>query len=424
MGFFGDMLGGVLERREARNPLDDRWYSIGGNESASGLTVTTEGAMRIATYCSCIRVISQTVKQLPLLTYKRRSDGSRRRERDAEHWLYPLLHDAPNPEMSAATFKETLTAHVGYRGNGYARIEKGLNSRVRALWILDPDSISLKRDQDGVLFYEQHGNGLKALRLPVNEIFHIRGFSWNGLTGLTPISYMRDTLGLAAATHTHGAKFFANGARPGTLLKVPGKMAREDKESMVRDWNQKFMGSANAYKTAVLDDGIEAAPLEISHDDAQFLEVMKYTDTQICGLTGVPPHMIAILDNATFSNIEHQGIDFVKHTMGPWFTMWESEISRSLLTPKERGDHFSEFLVEGLMRGDAKSRYEAYRTARQWGWMNADEIRDLENMNPMPEGAGQVYLTPLNMVNAASLVGKEPEDPAPGLDATAKTPAE
>ncbi len=375
------------------------WFS-GGAQSASGVTVNERTALQSTAVFSCVRVLAETVASLPLPVYRRLSGGGK--ERATDHYLYPLLHDQPNTEMTSLEFRETLMGHLALWGNAYAQIERNAGLQVRALWPLRPDRMTVRRE-NGVLAYRyQPENGQDRVFRP-GQIMHIRGLSGDGIIGYSPIRMAREAIGLARATEEFGARFFGSGSNPGGVLQHPNKLTDKALENLRRSFEERHGGLANAHRPLILEEGMTWQQIGIPPEDAQFLETRKFQTNEIARIFRVPPHMIGDLERATFSNIEHQSIEFVVHTIVPWLRRWEQAMLRDLFTPAERREYFAEFLVDGLLRGDIQSRYQAYAIGRQNGWLSADDIRELENMNPLPDGQGRVYLVPLNMIPATDV---------------------
>jgi len=395
--------------RESRfHPSQDPpewWIRWTGAEVASGITVTPELSIQCIAVFACVRILSESVASLPLHLYRRRPD--RGKERAADHWLYPILHDLPNPEMTSFELREILMGHLALWGNAFAEIEYDGAGRVRSLWPLRPDRMRVRR-QNGELYYHYTlPNGGPEVVLPRSRIWHLRGFGYDGVVGYSPIALARQAVGLALATEEFGARFFGNGARPGIVLEHPGVLSDEAHRRLRESWEERHQGLSRAHRVAILEEGMKVHEVGIPPEDAQFLETRRFQVTEIARLYRIPPHMLADLERATFSNIEHQSLEFVIHTLRPWLVRWEQAIYRDLIPPQERGSLFAEFLVDGLLRGDIESRYRAYAVGRQNGWLSANDIRELENMNPIPEG-GDIYLVPLNMVPAASLQAPTP----------------
>ncbi|MBC7193875.1 phage portal protein, partial [Marinobacter sp.] len=353
---------------------------------------------------SAVDILSRTLASLPLTVYWRLQGGGK--ERAIDHPLYSILHDLPNPEMTSFELRQALMGHLALWGNAFAEIERDNAGRVVALWPLRPDRMTVKRDQQGLLYVYRIGTTEEEVALRQRNVMHIRGLSSDGIIGYSPIRMAREAIGLALATEEFGARFFGNGSRPGGVLQHPGKLSDEAARRLKKSWEEMHQGLTQAHRVAILEEGMTWQQVGIPPEDAQFLETRKFQVTEIARIFHIPPHMLADLERSTFSNIEHQGIEFVVHTMRPWLVCWEQAIKRDLFLPSERNIYFAEFLVDGLLRGDIKSRYEAYAVGRQNGWLSADDIRELENMNPLPDGQGKVYLVPLNMV-PASMVGTQ-----------------
>lgn len=406
MGIFS----GLFRSRD--KPVEDlttggRYLFLTGT-SNSGKRVTERSAMQITAVYSCVRILSEAVAGLPLHFYQYREDGGK--EKAVDHKLYSLLHDEPNPEMTSFIFRETLMTHLLLWGNAYSQIIRNGKGEVVALYPLMPDRMRVDRDGDGHIYYEYtvYDNDDAAGRIGTNEsgkiyrltphdVLHIPGLGFDGLVGYSPIAMAKNAIGLAIATEEYGSKFFANGAQPSGVLEHPGTL--KDPARVRESWQATYGGSGNAHKIAVLEEGMKYTPISINPQDAQFLETRKFQINEIARIFRVPPHMIGDLDRATFSNIEFQSIEFVKYTLDPWLVRWEQSMSRALLSENEKKRHFFKFNVDGLMRGDYKSRQEGYAIARQNGWMSANDIRGLEELDMISaEEGGDLYLVNGNMV--------------------------
>lgn len=368
--------------------------------TTTGITVTPESALRASAVFACVRVLAETVASLPLIVYRRLPRG---KERAPEFYLYPVLHDTPNPEMTSFTFRETLTAHVALWGNGYAEMQLDGAGRVVALWPLLPNRTAPERLSNGTLIYKTFVPGVGYRGLSSDRIFHVRGLGMNGTLGLSPIAQARNAVGLALATEEFGGRVFGNGSTPGVILKYPGNLTDEQYETAQASWQAAHGGLSNAHRVAILEGGIEAERLGMPNDDAQFLETRKFQVEEIARIFRVPQHLIGYLERSTNNNIEQQSLEFVIYTMLPWFARWEQEISRSMLLERERREYFAEFLIDSLLRGDTATRYEAYSAAIASGWMNRNEVREKENMNP-GDPALDRFLEPLNMTEVGGAV--------------------
>ena len=375
-------------------------FFLGG--STSGKAVTERSAMQMTAVYSCVRILAEAIAGLPLHLYTYKDDGGK--EKAIGHPLYLLLHDEPNPEMSSFVFRETLMTHLLLWGNAYAQIIRNGKGEVVALYPLMPNRMTVDRDSSGQLFYSYQMNNTDAptmkagtVILKPSDVLHIPGLGFDGLVGYSPIAMAKNAIGLAIATEEYGAKFFANGATPGGLLEYPGTV--KDPDRVRESWNKGFSGSQNAGKVAILEEGMKYTPISIAPEQAQFLETRKFQINEIARIFRVPPHMVGDLEKSSFSNIEQQSLEFVKYTLDPWVVRWEQSLSRALFTPEEKKRYFFKFNVEGLLRGDYQSRMNGYATARQNGWMSANDIRELENLDRIPaEDGGDLYLINGNML--------------------------
>lgn len=393
-----------LFRRKARDHPENRTvgsqYTFFMGGSSAGKSVTERSAMQMTAVYSCVRILAEAVAGLPLHFYKYNNDGSKSKAIDSN--LYHLLHDEPNPEMSSFVFRETLMTHLLLWGNAYAQIIRNGKGEVIALYPLMPNKMSVDRDENGVLYYtyqrsQEEGKESGIVTLSTRDVLHIPGLGFDGLVGYSPIAMAKNAIGLAIATEEYGAKFFANGAAPSGVLEHPGTI--KDPARLRENWNATFGGSANSGKVAVLEEGMKYTPISISPEQAQFLETRKFQINEIARIFRVPPHMVGDLEKSSFSNIEQQSLEFVKYTLDPWIIRWEQSLNRALLNVDEKKIYFFKFNVEGLLRGDYQSRMQGYATARQNGWMSANDIRELENLDKIPaESGGDLYLVNGNML--------------------------
>ena len=375
-------------------------FFMGG--TTSGKAVTERSAMQMTAVYSCVRILSEAVAGLPLHLYKYTDSGGKAMALD--HSLYRLLHDEPNPEMSSFVFRETLMTHLLLWGNAYAQIIRNGKNEIVALYPLMPNKMSVDRDENGRLYYTYYRGSDEAIKnkefavtLQPSDVLHIPGLGFDGLVGYSPIAMAKNAIGMAIACEEYGAKFFANGAAPGGVLEHPGTI--KDPQRVRESWQSTFGGSGNANKIAVLEEGMKYTPIGISPEQAQFLETRKFQINEIARIFRVPPHMVGDLEKSSFSNIEQQSLEFVKYTLDPWVIRWEQSIQRSLLNSEEKKKYFAKFNVEGLLRGDYQSRMNGYAIGRQNGWMSANDIRELENLDRIPaEDGGDLYLINGNML--------------------------
>ena len=364
--------------------------------STSGKNVNEFTAMQTTAVYACVRILSETLAALPLQLYRYTPGG---KERVYDHPLYHLLHDEPNPEMTSFIFRETLMSHLLIWGNAYAQIIRDRLGRVQGLYPLRPDKMTVCRDENGQIYYiytktTDENPAIKPygqVPLRKDEVLHIPGLGFDGLVGYSPIAMARNAVGMTMACEEYGASFFANGASPSGVLEHPGVLKDPAK---VRDsWNAVYQGSANAHKVAVLEEGMKYQQIGIPPEEAQFLETRKFQLNEIARLYRIPPHMIGDLEKSSFNNIEQQSMEFVKYTLDPWVIRWEQAMQKALFLPEEKKLYFLKFNVNGLMRGDYESRMTGYSIGRQNGWLSANDIREMEDMNPVPEEeGGNLYL--------------------------------
>jgi HK97 family phage portal protein len=362
--------------------------------TVAGVPMDEHKALSISAVWAAVRLLSNTVGFLPLQFFEYTPDG--RRQRATTHNVARLLADRPNPATSWPVFCQTLQGHAVSWGNGYAAIEWNGAGEVSNLWQLTPDRVSVDLDPRTKLpSYLVDG----AHRLSLFEVIHIGGFGFDGLVGYCPVRIARESLSSAAAQERYGAAFFGNGGRPGGVLVHPKKLSPEARKAMREEWDAIHQGSGNANKVAVLVEGLEFKPFDLPPEEAQFIETRKFSISEIARWFNVPPHMIRDLDRSTHNNIEWQGREFLTYSILPWLTTWVEELKFKLLTEDERQKYYFRHRVDALLRGDIVSRYKAYAIGRQWGWLSANDVLELEDMDPIGDG-GNVYLTPMNMAPA------------------------
>jgi len=398
----GRLSGLFRSRDKPQNRTVGSTYTFYMGGSTSGKPVNERSAMQMTAVYSCVRILAEAVAGLPLHLYRYTDSGGK--EKAIDHPLYLLLHDEPNPEMSSFVFRETLMTHLLLWGNAYAQIIRNGKGEVLALYPLMPNKMTVDRDENGELYYtyqraneEAHTMEGSSVVLKPSDVLHIPGLGFDGLVGYSPIAMAKNAIGMAIACEEFGAKFFANGAAPSGVLEHPGTIKDP---ARVRDaWQSQFGGSANTGKVAVLEEGMKYTPISISPVQAQFLETRKFQINEIARIFRVPPHMVGDLEKSSFSNIEQQSLEFVKYTLDPWIIRWEQSMMRILLSVDEKKEYFIKFNLEGLLRGDYQSRMNGYSIARQNGWMSANDIRELENLDRIPaEQGGDLYLINGNML--------------------------
>ncbi|QOR46683.1 phage portal protein [Trueperella pecoris] len=421
MGLF-DWLRATSSRKSV-DPVIGSSYSFLFGPTTSGRAVTERSAMQMTAVYSCVRILAESIAGLPLHVYRSGSDGSKVKATD--HGLYRLLHDEPNPEMTSFVFRETLMTHLLLWGNAFAQVVRNGLGEVIGLYPLMPNRMSVGRDlETRQLYYEyqtswdEPAGQYQLVRLSQSDVLHIPGLGFDGLVGYSPIAMAKNAIGLAQATEDYGASFFANGAAPGGVLEHPGTI--KDPTRVRESWQQTFGGARNGNKVAVLEEGMKYTPISVSPEQAQFLETRKFQINEIARIFRIPPHMIGDLEKSSFSNIEQQSLEFVKYTLDPWVIRWEQALAKTLLSAREKPGVYIKFNLEGLLRGDYQSRMEGYAVARQNGWMSANDIRALENLDRIAAAdGGDLYLVngnmlPLSMAGAYATAQQAQQDAAPG----------
>ena len=393
-----------LERRSQYGPDSDFWYYPISGPSKTGVEVAESTSLMLAPVWACVRCISETIASLPLNVYRRLEDGGK--EKYPLHPVHELLHSKPNPEMTAFQFREIAVEHLLLWGNFYAQIIHDGWGKPIELWPLRPDQMDIFRSEtDNTLRYKYRPVGTSEIRIfPATDILHIPGLGFNGVTGYSVITMAREAIGLGIAAEEFACRFFANDATPPTLLTHPGKLSEKAQQNLRDSWNKVHQGLDNKFKFAILEEGLDVKTIGMPLKDAQFLELRKFQRTEICSIFRTPPHMIGDLEKATFSNIEQQSIDFVVNTIRPWLVRLEQAYKLKLFNEREQKRYFVEHVIDGLLRGDSGARAQYYNTMFNTGVYSINDIRELENKNPIPHG--DKHFVPMNM---QELGDKKPE---------------
>jgi len=361
-----------------------------GYDTYSGKGVSSYRAMQMTTVFGCVRVLSESVGMLPCKLYEQIENS---RVPAAAHRIYRLLTTAPNDYMTAQEFWELLVLCLCLRGNFYAYKVKAFDEVVELLPI-DPAAVKPAL-VDNVPVYQVTWSDGTTENLSQDVIWHVRTLTLDGLTGLNPVAYARQAIGLGLATEEHGATLFKNGAVTSGVLSTENQLSDSAFERLKQQFHDNHEGLTNAHKPMILEMGLSWKPVGLSSEDSQFLETRKFQRDEICAIYRVPPHLVANLDKASFNNIEHLGLSFVNYSLIPYLTRIESRINVGLLKKEDQGRFYAKFNVGALLRGDLQSRYESYGTGINWGILSPNDCRDLEDMNP--RDGGDIYLTPLNM---------------------------
>ena len=382
---------------KSRDEPQNRYYFSGApflfGKSISGANVDEFSAMRVSAVYACVRILAESIASLPLHVYEYKNGG---KERVTKHPLYFLLHDSPNADMTSFVFRELMMTHLLLHGNCYAQINRTNGGRAIGLYPLAPNRVRVEREDSGEIVYqytptagERQFKSSEQVTLSSWNVLHIPALGFDGLIGYSPIAMARNAIGVAIATEEFGAKFFEQGARPSGILSHPGII--KDFNKLREEWQKIYGGSSNTGKVAILEEGMKYESIAIPPNDAQFLETRKFQIAEIARIFRVPLHMLNELDRATFSNITQQSLEFVVYTLTPWLVRLEQGFNKALFTENERGKFFVKFNVEGFLRGDYQSRMQGYSIGRQNGWLSANDIREMEDMNPISDADGGNY---------------------------------
>lgn len=409
----------LWRRKSAASTLDLFREIYGGRASKSGQAVTWRTALEASTALACARVIAEGLSQVPFKLYRR--EGASRIEA-LDHPAYALLSARPNEWQTSFEFREQIALHLVFAGQAFVWKNQS-RGRLLELLVYEPQLVTVERDGAwGRRYKVTLADGTRQ-EIPADEMWHLKGPSWDGVIGLEGVKLAREAIGLALATEEHGARLFANGAQPGGILTTTSILTEEQRKALRSSWNDLHEGGGNAHKTAILWGGLDWKPTASDNERAQFLETRRFQVEEICRAFRVMPIMVGHADkSATYASAEQMFLAHVIHTLMPWYARVEQSADNALLTDKERaaGFYFA-FQAAGLMRGDYKSRQEGLQIQRRNGVINADEWRALEEMNPMAGEGGDVYVVEANMAKLES-VGEAPEpvEPEPMVDEEAR----
>lgn len=372
--------------------------------NSTGIAVTEQSALWQAPVWACVRVISETLAMLCIEIIEARR--GQYEELDG-HLLVPLLNVSPDGESPAFNFRESLIAHALLWGNGYAEIERDLAGRPYALHLLTPDRCDPVRRPDGSLWYEVRNADGSGVYIPARDMLHIKGLGFDGLKGYSVVAMARQSLGLNAATETFAGAFFGNGMQLGTVYTTEAALKAEQVEQLREQLEKLHQGASKAFRAAILTNGLKPGDPPMPLKDAQFLEGRRFGVLEVCRWFRVPPHLVMELERATHSNVEQEALAFVQHCLAPWAKRIEGEMALKLLGRNEQVRRSIRHDFDDLLRGDLKSRYEAYQLARQAGFLSVNEIREREDMSGI--GAdGDQYLVPANMTTPEKMAEPTP----------------
>lgn len=398
-----NILGIDFQLQRADPGTSDKWYApiLELLATNSGASVTPEKAMRLTAVNCAVRILSEGVASLPIQLFKRNDTG---RERDLGHFLVdaPIRH--PNAWQTPFDFKEMMTIHLLLRGNAYAQIVPTKEGRISQLIPLHPDSIEVKSTRKKTIQYIYTRSDGTKRTFQAWQIFHLRNMPKDGLVGISPIQSCREALGLSLSAEEYGSRFYKNDSTPGGVLTHPGRVDDDVHARLKKSWQEAHSGVKNAHNVAILEEGMDWKPISISAKDAQFIESRNFQISEIARIFNLPPHLLKDLTHATFSNIEKQDLDFLKHSLRPWLIRWEESYQRDIIDLFD-GEvlpgtyeplRYIKFNVDAITRADIAVRTKAYSDGIRSGWLSINDVRAKEDMNPIK--GGDIHLAPLNMI--------------------------
>ena len=390
----------VFNKRGTSNLKDPKQWLVEaliGEPSYSGKHVSEETALKSTAVFACVRILSESVAMLPLIVYERKERG---KDRARHHHLYKLLHDKPNPEMTSFTFKETMMMHLLLWGNFYGEIEYRGDGKPLAIWPLLPHKTEpWRKEGTRQLVYHTYLPDDKLVELPSYRVFHVSGLSYNGLKGLSPIGYARESIGLDLATEEFGSRFFSQGTNMGAVAKHPSSLSDKAYERLKKDLEKKYSGLGNSHRLMLLEEGMDIEKVGIPPENAQFLETRQFQKRDIARIFRVPLYLLADVEKgASYSSIEQQSLDFLKYSIQPWLSRIEQATNNKLFSREGRQRYFAEFLIDSLLRADIKTRYEAYSTGINYGFLTINDVREMENKNPSEEPEADKHWIQQNMM--------------------------
>ena len=416
MGLISSLFSGRFRAESLRNPSPGLISALGAGVTRSGSSVSQLSAMQLSIVWACIKILAEDISSLPIFLYKRRKDGGKDKATDDPRNY--LLHDAPNPEMSAMSFRESYAYHLLAWGNAYAEQQKTRTGKTVALWLIAPNRVQPFRDLEKNIAYQVTITGdnlqrpAETINLPKSQILHTPALGFNGIIGYSPIAWAREAIGMGMSLEEFGQNYFSNGIHPSVVVSHPSVL--KEPKHLRESLQETYGGLGKTHRLLLLEEGMKVEKLGIPNDEAQFLETRRYQNIEIgTRIYRVPPYMYGEMDKTAFANVEQQSLDYVGKTLRPWLVRLEQAYNINLLSPAEQGTYFFKHDVDGpdgLLRGALNERYSAYSIGRQWGWLSADDVREMENKNPLPDGQGKAYLTPLNMVPAGEKADETNDD--------------
>lgn len=414
MGILNFLFGETRDALKLPAASDDFWYQP-VSADGYGSYISPEVAMSLTAVYTSTRITAESVATLPLHLYKR-LDAEGAKQREADHPLSDLFR-RPNVWMTPTDFWEWIVSWVCMRGNAFALKAMSNGGKILQLIPLDPQRMEIEQLSTGELRYHfRTKKGVKVI-YDQEQMFHVRGLPFNGIQGISPLQSLQRVIGYQMETLRYGSSFFKNNAQPGGIVMHPMKMGEEAQKNLKESIQKSYSGD-NVGKVMLLEEGVKFESAKVSHHDLQFIEIQKINKRDIYAAYRIPPHLAGDLERATFSNIEHQSLEFVTYTLTPWLKRIEEAIWRDLISEKDKKKYYAEFLVNGFLRGAVEQRYNAYVKGLNNGFLNADEVRSYENLNPIPDGSGKIFRVPLNLTTSDA----EPEPEAQEPGGTPSTP--
>lgn len=382
---------------------------MGGGTTTAGMLVNSDTAMRAAAVWGCVRVLAETVGALPLSIYTMGKGGNPVK---VDHDLGSVLMGSPNANMTPQEATESQIVNLAMAGNSYSIIDRGFGNRTNAFTPYPAQQFEPQLTPSGEVVYKFEDRG-KAETLPAEKVWHVKGFGSNGLIGFSPVGYARQAIGLSLATEQFGAQFFRDGAKATGIITAENWLTDKQRKDTRETLQNLWQGLVNAHKVQLLEGGMKYQNVVMPLEDAQFLETRKFQLNEICRIYRVPPHMVADLERATFSNIEQQTQDFLQYTLLPYMVRLEQTANRRLFKPADRGKFFVKFNPEGLLRGDSAARSSLYSVLLQNGVINRNEARAKENL-PRSEEPGMDDFTVQSNMALVQLLEAMARDAAQG----------
>lgn len=374
-----------------------------GGSMAAGVNVTPENALEYSAVLGGVRVLAEGVAQLPLIVYERLARGRRRAD---DHPLYELLHLQPNPYQTSFEWRESLMMNVLMRGDAFTEIDWSNGGQVRALWPLWPQYMTMYRAPDRSIWYEYTQPGVADKVMQAHQVLHVPCLAYSGMRGRGILALAAPTIGLGKAAEQYGSAFFSNGARPSVALEYPGVLSDQAFNRLRKKWEEDHGGLENAQRVAILEEGMKLTSYGTAPEDAQFLETRKFQRNEVAAVLRLSPSMLGDTEAQSYASMEQEMLRHVQLALMPWYVRIEQRLSVALMTAEERRSYYVEFLVDGLLRGDMKTRHEVYAIGRQWGYFSANDVRIMNNQDVI-EG-GDEYLVPMNMIAASRLAEAAP----------------